>query len=343
VGSGFSPLDRQLALRDKHCSKGLARLAVWLGGRLPYAQAAEVLAEAGRVVVSETTVWRLVQQWGGQFQTLEKREQVQAQAIPSAPPAGEKLPDRLGVAADGAMVYVRQEGWKELKVGCVFAIEPHRVKDPVTKEQVEVGHAVENHYVGHLGEPEVFGEKLWAAAQQRRWSAVRETEAVGDGAAWIWNLVDEHFGQSLQVIDWFHAMEHLAQAANLAFGEGTMAAKRWRKKQETVLYQGDAARIAQRIARLAERRQEGKEALQKEAAYFEHNKRRMDYLELRAAGWPIGSGMVESGGKQFKTRLTGPGMQWSRGGAERLIPVRAALLSHRFDARWQTVYNSPPI
>lgn len=294
------------------------------------------------MVVSDTTVWRLVQQWGGQFQALEEREREQAQAIPTTPPVGEELPDRLGVAADGAMVYVRQEGWKELKVGCVFAIEPHKVKDPVTKEQVELGHAVENHYVGHLGGPETFGEKLWVAAQQRRWSAVRETEAIGDGAAWIWNLVEEHFGQSLQVIDWFHAMEHLAQAANLAFGEGTTAAKRWRKKQETVLYQGDAGRIAQRIEGLAERRQEGKEALQKEAAYFAHNKRRMDYLELRAAGWPIGSGMVESGGKQFKTRLTGPGMQWSREGVERLIPIRAALLSHRFDARWQTVYNSPP-
>ncbi len=313
-----------------------------MSGLLPFAQAAAVLGQVGQVTVSETTIWRLVQQWGGQFQAQEEQEREQAQAIPTAPPVGEELPDRLGVAADGAMVYVREEGWKELKVGCVFAIEPHTVKDPVTKEPVELGHAVENRYVGHLGGPESFGEKLWAAAQQRRWSAVRETEAIGDGAAWIWNLVDEHFGQSLQVIDWFHAMVHLSQAANLAFGEGTTAAKRWWKKQETVLYQGDAGRIAQRIERLAERCKEGREALQKEAAYFEHNKRRMDYLELRAAGWPIGSGMVESGGKQFKARLTGPGMQWSRGGVERLIPIRAALLSHRFEACWQTVYNSPP-
>ena len=152
----------------------------------------------------------------------------------------------------------------------------------------------------------------------------------------------EHFYESEQVVDWYHGVEHLARAANLAYGEGTAAAKRWYRKQETALYQGDAARVAQRIAALAARRGEAGEALRQEAGYFEHNKRRMNYLELRAAGWVIGSGMVESGAKQFKARLTGAGMHWSRAGAERLIPLRAAILSDRFDACWQAAYNSPP-
>ncbi len=68
----------------------------------------------------------------------------------------------------------------------------------------------------------------------------------------------------------------------------------------------------------------------------------MQYLELREEGYPIVSGMVESGCKRFRARFTGAGMRWSRTGAERLIPVRAAILSKRFDQVWNTVYNLPP-
>ena len=68
----------------------------------------------------------------------------------------------------------------------------------------------------------------------------------------------------------------------------------------------------------------------------------MQYQELREDGWVIGSGMVESACKQFKARFTGPGMHWSRSGCERLIPVRAAIMSQRFDELWRRVYNSPP-
>ena len=83
--------------------------------------------------------------------------------------------------------------------------------------------------------------------------------------------------------------------------------------------------------------------LLREAGYFRYNQRRMNYLELRWEEWPIGSGMVESGGKQFKARLCGPGMRWSRQGAENLLPVRAAILSQRFDELWMRIYNVPRI
>jgi len=69
----------------------------------------------------------------------------------------------------------------------------------------------------------------------------------------------------------------------------------------------------------------------------------MNYLEMRMEGYPIGSGMVESAAKQYKQRFCGPGMRWSRTGAERLIPVRSAILSQRFDKTWRLAYNSPPM
>lgn len=95
------------------------------------------------------------------------------------------------------------------------------------------------------------------------------------------------------------------------------------------------------ITDLAERHTREKEDLLKQAGYFANNKHRTDYLEMRVEGWVIGSGMVESGSKRFKDRFTASGMRWSRTGAERLLPIRTALMSRCFDERWASAYNSP--
>jgi len=163
---------------------------------------------------------------------------------------------------------------------------------------------------------------------------------VGDAAAWIWNLAATYFYDAHQLVDWYHATEHLASAAHLAFGEGTPQAIRWFKQQETPLFQGHADQVAQAITNLAED-EPGKENLLKQANYFTNHQHRMQYLEMRSEGWLIGSGMVESGGKRFKDRFARAGMRWSRAGAERLLPVRSAIMSRRFDTRWKNAYNSP--
>jgi hypothetical protein len=73
----------------------------------------------------------------------------------------------MGVSMDGSKVHIRDEGWKELKVGCVFEIEVWPTWDKETKEWVELAHAVNNSYVAHLGGPEVFRELVWAEARAR--------------------------------------------------------------------------------------------------------------------------------------------------------------------------------
>ena len=102
-----------------------------------------------------------------------------------------------------------------------------------------------------------------------------------------------------------------------------------------------AARIAHELEQAASGAPNA-ETLTREAAYFRHNHLRMNYLEMREELWPIGSGMVESGAKQFKTRFCGPGMRWSRKGAEHLLPIRSAILSRRFNQRWAEAQNLPP-
>jgi hypothetical protein len=326
------------------CSEGLAKLAVWLCGHVTAEVAEQILDQIGGVACSDTSIWRRVAKWGAKIQVVEAARQVVANALP---PRGSVVPvpvvssKDMGASMDGIKINVRGEGWKELKVGCVFEIEMRPAPDAKTAEMVEYAHAVNNSYTAHLGEPAPFGRALWAEACRRELPQARDSVVLGDGAAWIWNLVGEHFASSRQVVDWYHATEHLYKAAHLAYGDGNAEAIRWAKGMETPLYQGHAWKVGAAVRELAKQHRRVAKALRAEAGYFEHNQRRMQYLEMREEGFPIGSGMVESGGKQFRTRLAGAGMRWSRNMVERLIPVRASILSNRFDELWQVAYQSP--
>jgi hypothetical protein len=134
----------------------------------------------------------------------------------------------------------------------------------------------------------------------------------------------------------------LVAAGQVLKSDSELARQRWLNSRATRLYQGHAARLADELTAAANSQGEQAAVLSREAGYFRDNQQRMNYLEMREEEWPIGSGMVESGAKQFKARFCGPGMRWSRQGAENLLPVRAAILSQRFDELWARVYNSPP-
>ena len=165
---------------------------------------------------------------------------------------------------------------------------------------------------------------------------------LGDGAPWIWNQAALHFGQSHQVVDWYHAKEHLVDAARLMKQDGTTAFTRWLNSRETLLYQGHAEKIADEFEKAARKGAANAEELITAAGYFRTNHHAHELLEMREEEWPIGSGMVESGAKQFKARFSGPGMRWSRAGAENLLPIRSAVLSDRFDQMWAAAKNLPP-
>jgi hypothetical protein len=344
AAAGFFPLDKQLALWDQHWSEQVAKHAVRLSGLVKFEEGESLLRELSQINMSDTSVWRRAQAWGERAKALEDAQRASATALPDRGTivSGEATGKaRLAVALDGAMIPIRQEGWKELKTGCVGVIEVGPSPDPVTGELVELAHTLAHTYVAHLGGPERFGQQLWAEAQARHWTQAADTIVLGDGAPWVWNAAREHFFDSRQAVDWYHAKQHLYQAATLVAGEGTPAAKVWLTEQETCLFQGQADQIAARLDQLAKGKRKLAKDLRLQAGYFRENQRRMQYLELREEGYPIGSGMVEGGCKQFRSRFTGSGMRWSRPGAERLLPIRAAIMSHRFDAFWTNVYRPP--
>lgn len=340
----FSPLDRQLRVEGQSWSNSLRKLAVWLDGLLTFEQVERVLEQVGQVRMSDTTAWRQAQSSGAQAQALEAAQRAAALAAPDRQqivPGESATAERLAATMDGAMLHIRAEGFKELKVGGIGKIELAPTRDPITGDRLELARTIENTYVAHLGGPEIFGQQLWAEAKARRWSRAVETVVLGDGAPWIWNQARDHFYDSVQIVDWYHAKQHLAQAACLIHGEGTPAAQQWLKEQETVLFEGQAERVADCLMGLAKGRRKVAADLRGQASYFRDNQRRMQYLERREEGFPIGSGLAESGCKQFRARFTGPGMRWSRPGAEHLLPVRAAIMSHRFDDFWSALHAAP--
>ena len=123
MGREIFPLDRQLELWEKHWSAGLAKEAVWLSGVVNSYEAAEaVMSRVGKVEMSDSTIWRRVEKWGQRFIEVEQQQREQSNRMPIRNELlrpSQQQDGRIGAAMDGAMVHILDEGWKELKVGCI--------------------------------------------------------------------------------------------------------------------------------------------------------------------------------------------------------------------------------
>ena len=202
----------------------------WLSGRLSYGEVREVREEEGDVPISRSTAWGLVQTWGAEIGNAVAAEEraCKAAAREWSTPGGPPQPDqRMGVAVDGAMLYIHAEGWKEFKVGCIYDVELRREREPRTGDWGEYGHAVNLSYRAHLGGPEVWGWQMWTEAQRRGWHQAQAGIGQGDGSKWIWNLRDAHFPYSETAVDWYHATEYLGTAKQLLYPDCGAAAMQW--------------------------------------------------------------------------------------------------------------------
>jgi hypothetical protein len=301
---------------------------VWLSGVLPYAQCSAVFEQIGERLIPASSIWRQTQQHGERLQTYveHQREQVSVERV-VLPDVRYDHDQRKAISLDGGMVNIRGEGWRELKVGTVFDVEMRRERNPQTQELEAMAHGVNTHYTAVLGSRDDFTPALWALAVAQDVPTAKDRAVVGDGASWVWSVAEDVCPDGWQIVDWFHAVQHLVDAATALYPDETALPqrKRWLTIHKDHLYMG---RIHQIIAAL---HRHGHAEL---AGYFENHQRRMQYLEFREEGFPIGSGTVESGVKQFKHRLTGAGMHWNRANAQRMLVIRAAVLGNDFHTLW---------
>ncbi|MEK7215618.1 MAG: hypothetical protein AAB289_08500, partial [Chloroflexota bacterium] len=151
---------------------------------------------------------------------------------------------------------------------------------------------------------------------------------IGDGAHWIWNLAAEHFGERVDIVDFYHASEHLWEVARTVFGAGTPQAQCWAETQRAALLTQGADPVSAALEALTMASPEGTALLRRERGYFRSNRTRMAYPAFRAQGLPIGSGAVESTAKHLvQLPMKRPGARWSERGAHGVLMVRTQRLS----------------
>ena len=184
-------------------------------------------------------------------------------------------------------------------------------------------------YYCDIAEAEKFGELVWATGFHREPLRAKELVFLGDGAEWIWNLVTEHYPDAVQIVDWYHAAEHLGEVARAVFEkkeEGTA----WLRRTKAWLWEGQVDAVIAACEGLGDRK--GGDEATKAGSYVRRHQKRMAYGELRRKGYQIGSGTVESGCKQLGIqRMKVSGATWSLEGARRTAKARGAWLSEQWD------------
>ena len=298
---------------------------VWISSCVSYGEAKEVLRRIGHRQIPECSIWKQTQGYGKRLKAHvdQQQERVGVERV-KLPPPGCDHRQRKGVSMDGGMVNIRGEGWKEMKVGAVFDIKIDLERDAETGDLVERPHGTQIAYTAVLGSVDEFSPAMWGLAWRQGVATAADTSVTADGAEWIWRLTGDLFPDSVQIVDWYHACEHLAAAAQ-ALTDDSAAAQRVYRRQSTHLYKGEIHKITGPL---------DEAGLSQHAGYFHTHKRRMQYQLFLEQGYPIGSGTVESGVKRYKHRLTGAGMRWSRRSAEEMLVLRGATMTGDFDQLW---------
>ena len=320
---GRYPVDEALGIGPGQFSDGLQRGLCQLGAALPFGPAAETFKSLTGVSISPREAERLTEGRGGALEACQEREAspgvAEGQGVKgAAEPTG---PGVWAVALDAAKVRFG-DGWHDVKAGVVFWAEPRWDESGMVG-----GKATCQSYVAETGPMEQAGGRLYREAVQRGMDLAEElVVCLGDGAPANWSQFGLHFPKRVEVLDWYHAVEHLWAAARDRCGEANDRVESWVEARKQELWEGEVEAV------LTALRAGGATS---EIHYFETNGHRMRYAEFRARGYPIGSGTVESACKRvIGARLKQAGMRWTRMGAQAVLSLRTQLLSGRWDAIW---------
>jgi len=218
---------------------------------------------------------------------------------------------------------------REAKLGCVFT------QTRVDEEGYPIRDESSTSYVGAIESCEEFGRRLYAEAWQRGWARAEKKVVLGDGADWIWNQASLHFPEAIQILDLYHAREHMWSLGAKLYPNDSPAQKRWVMVRKVKLYQGKIERLVASLRSQAAAHPLA-EDIRTEANYFEAHKERIRYPKFRKQGLFVGSGVIEAGCKTVLGRLKRSGMFWTVRGANAIIALRCCQLSGKFEEYWET-------
>lgn len=318
-----------LALEDK--------LAFTVTATASYEEAAAVAGKWG-VPVDDSTLHALTQRLGAKAQA-RTQEALQQPPVEREP---RRAPTKLAVIMmDGWQVRQRGPGWgkktqesrvewHEWKTG-VFHLAEHSAVTGGGR-----GVLSDKVVIGWQGDPVEFGRRLHHAALRGGLGRARNTLVAGDGAAWIWNLAQDRWAGATQVLDFYHASQHLWALGHGLHGADETAVARWVEPRRHQLRHGREKKLLQELAGLEAPPGEAGETVRREQNYFATQSGRMNYRQWSRRGWPIGTGPVESACRQRKCRFKRPGQFWTRQGMSHLGALTEARHNHHWDELWTT-------
>ena len=191
-------------------------------------------------------------------------------------------------------------------------------------------------YTGAMENAEEFGKRIYLEAWKRGWSRAVKKVVIGDGAEWIWNIADQYFPGAIQIVDLYHARQHLWELARAIYPNEGAKQKRWVMRQQDKLDQGRIEKLVRSLRSIEPSNPELAEKLRTEADYFEKNAGRMNYPEFRRQHLFVGSGVIEAGCKTvIGSRLKQSGMFWTVRGANAILALRCSQLNCRFEDYWE--------
>ncbi len=343
-GAGQFPVDAELDIENTEFSPGVRRMQALVGQQAPFDHGREQLKVLADLEVTTKSVERTAEAIGADIAQREQEEIQKALQLDLPAVAGEPIPI-LYVQMDGTGVPVVKKETvgrqgktedqpahtREAKLGCVFTQttwdkEGYPIRDPDSTT-----------YTGAIETAEEFGKRIYLEAWKRGWSRALKKVVMGDGAEWIWTLAALHFPDAMQIVDLYHARQHLWEVARKLFPNDQGKQKAWMKvHQKRLLDKGKIERLVSALRSIASDDPEVAKKIRKEADYFERNAERMRYPEFRRLHLFVGSGVIEAGCKTvIASRFKRSGMFWTVRGANAILALRCSYSNGRFEDYWE--------
>jgi hypothetical protein len=354
---GEAPADQLWGVQGRRTSAGVQQAVSYLCASSTLEEAAATLSRLLPLQMSARQGLSLLQPLGEALHQQED-EQVRAlwdqagQARTSSQPAEadqHESIERLYIELDGVTARMRRgsvpmeeqerkrrgDVYREVKVGAVFEATRGPERSGLAPG-VFVDQAGPKHYVARRAKAEDFGKLLYTLAVTHGLERAHHLVALGDGATWIWHLVAEHFPGAVQIVDLWHAKEHVWKVARAVFGANTPQAAAWAEHACSLLVEGKIEDLVDEIVVLPPIPPEpgaSRSVPDIERDYFIGNAGRMRYPAFRAQGMHVGSGIAEAGCKTVvSTRAKRTGMRWTPEGLDAVLAVRTAVLNDTYDA-----------
>ena len=341
---GQFPADVELDIENTEFSPGVRRMQAAVGQDAPFEHGRQQLQLLAGLQVTTKSVERNAEAIGEHIAAREQTEIQRTVQLDLPLITGEPIPI-LYIEMDGTGVPVVKKETvgrkgkiagqpahtREVKLGCVFTQTSHdeqgfAIRDPASTT-----------YTGAMETSEEFGKRLYLEAWNRGWSRAEKKVVLGDGAEWIRNLAQQHFPGAIQIVDLYHARQHLWGVARLLYSLNATRQKAWMKvHQNRLLDKGKIEKLVLALRTLASANPALAEKIRTEADYFQTNAERMRYPEFRKQHLFVGSGVIEAGCKSVVgSRLKQSGMFWAVRGANAILALRCSHLNGRFEDYWE--------